>query len=305
METQENCDSGFCGLGKWAGTAEVYNGNGDFLGNGSDQRFARTEQDDGRVRIDLAFIGPLKFSGHYFIKSQGNHRTYQGPVNTGFAEAVGELAVDANGYWPITGLSQKLFLAMLPDRSTQLHLSMMFRGEQLIYTIVSENSQVFEDEQSNVPGLVCGTSYDLQGDPKAGREQLLLHRSGTWKGELSTFDGELNLLREDRYEEHVTQSDKNIDVTIVGSYTGQEERYRLITNGWQAWSEMGNVVGSYNLSGGRALTGTFHYLASGLRVWRREIATNDGTTKAVLYNWYHGGKRVGSQQGVLYFEPTN
>ena len=41
--------------------------------------------------------------------------------------------MDGNGYWPITGLSHKLFLAMMPDQGTQLHLSMMFRGEQLIY----------------------------------------------------------------------------------------------------------------------------------------------------------------------------
>ena len=156
MATEENCDTGFCGIGTWVGTAEVYDGNGTFLGNGTDQRFARTEEDDGRVRIDLAFIGPLKFAGHYYIQPGEKGRTYQGPINTGFAESVGELAVDGNGYWPVTGLSHKLFLAMLPDQMTQLHLSMMFRGEQLIYTIVSECERVLDGGKSRVPGLISG-----------------------------------------------------------------------------------------------------------------------------------------------------
>ena len=57
--SDDSCEAGFCGIGKWAGTAEVFDGQGRFLSNAMDQRFARTVDDDGRVRIDLAFIGPL------------------------------------------------------------------------------------------------------------------------------------------------------------------------------------------------------------------------------------------------------
>ncbi len=305
MATDESCDTGFCGIGKWAGTAEVFSGEGTFLGNGSDQRFARTEDSDGRVRIDLAFIGPLKFAGHYYIKPDSVGRAYQGPVNTGFAESVGELAVDGNGFWPVTGLSHKLFLAMLPDQQTQLHLSQMFRGEQLIYTIVSESQRVLDDGKAIVPGLVSGTSYDFANDPKAGRDSLLLHRPGKWAGEVSSFDGDLALIGTNPYEEHVALTDTGLDVAIRGSLVGDDQRLQLKTNDRQAWTSMGPAVGSYNLSGGRALSGTFHHLEAGLRVWRREVATSDGQIKAVLHNWYRGGQRVGAQYGVLRFNPAS
>ena len=305
MATDESCDTGFCGIGKWAGTAEVFSGEGTFLGNGSDQRFARTEDSDGRVRIDLAFIGPLKFAGHYYIKPDSAGRAYQGPANTGFAESVGELAVDGNGFWPVTGLSHKLFLAMLPDQQTQLHLSQMFRGEQLIYTIVSESQRVLDDGKAIVPGLVSGTSYDFANDPKAGRDSLLLHRPGKWVGEVSSFDGDLALIGTNPYEEHVALTDTGLDVAIRGSLAGDDQRLQLKTNDRQAWTSMGPAVGSYNLSGGRALSGTFHHLEAGLRVWRREVATSDGQIKAVLHNWYRGGQRVGAQYGVLRFNPAS
>ena len=305
MEREASCDTGFCGIGRWAGTAEVYAGDGRFVGNGTDQRFARTVDDDGQIRIDLAFVGPLKFSGHYFIRPEGKSRSYLGPVNTGFAESVGEHAVDGNGYWPVTGLSQKLFLAMLPDRGTQLHLSLMFRGEQLIYTIVSESEMILGDTPSSVPGLVTGVGYDLQDDPTAGRKEMLLHRPGTWSGELTTYDGDLKLVETASVEEEVSQTSDGLQVALRGTLAGDDLDYSLHTNGWQAWSQMGSTVGSYNLSGGRALSGSLHHLDRGLRVWRREIATNDGTTKAVLHNWYRGGQRIGSQQGTLQFNPAN
>ena len=305
MAQEDSCEAGFCGIGTWSGTAEVYGGDGTFLGNGSDKRFARTQEEDGRVRIDLAFLGPLKFAGHYHIKPNGKSRAYQGPANTGSAESVGQQAVDANGYWPITGLSQKLFLAMLPDQATQLHLSMMFRGEQLIYTIVSESERVLDNGRANIPGLVTGTSYDLQDDPKAGRESLLLHRPGTWSGELQAFDGDLNLIDTNPYEEHLTQEVDGLKAAIRGSLAGDDQRYSLKTNDRQAWTTMGAATGSYNLTGGRALSGTFHHLDAGLRVWRREVSTNDGRLKAVLHNWYRGGQRIGAQYGVLKFTPAS
>jgi len=305
MANEQSCEAGFCGIGQWAGTAEVYAGDGRFVGNGTDHRFARTVDEDGQIRIDLAFVGPLKFSGHFFIRAEGKSRSYLGPINTGFAESVGEHAVDGNGYWPVTGLSQKLFLAMLPERGTQLHLSLMFRGEQLIYTIVSESEMILEDVPSSIPGLVTGIGYDMKDDPTAGRNEMLLHRPGTWSGSVTTLDGDLNTLQESTFEEQISNSSETLDVCLRGTLAGEDLHYSLQTNGWQAWSQMGSTVGSYNLSGGRALSGTLHHLDRGLRVWRREIVTNDGTTKAVLHNWYRGGQRIGSQQGILNFHPAN
>ena len=89
-----------------------------------------------------------------------------------------------------------------------------------------------------------------------------------------------------------------------GLLFGDHHTLNLSTNGRQAWSQMGSLVGSYHLSGGRALAGTFHDWDRGIRLWRREVATTDGSMKAILLNWYRGGHRIGTQQGILTFNPS-
>ena len=93
-------------------------------------------------------------------------------------------------------------------------------------------------------------------------------------------------------------------MAIAGAAFDQPDAViNLKTNGWQAWSESGPVVGSYSLSGGRALSGQFHFQETGLRLWRREVVSHDGRCKAVVHLWYRGGQRIGAQFGVLQFAP--
>ena len=80
-----------------------------FLANGADQRHVRSQVDDGRVRIDLSFAGPLKFAGHYYIKSRGDRRLYQGPVNCGFADALSQDMVAAHALLACDWLESEVF----------------------------------------------------------------------------------------------------------------------------------------------------------------------------------------------------
>ena len=76
-----------------------------------------------------------------------------------------------------------------------------------------------------------------------------------------------------------------------------------MSDGWTAWTLSGDVVGSMTLSGGRALSGQFHHDNTECRVWRREVASADGTLKAVLHIWYRGEQRLGAVYGTLAFDP--
>lgn len=135
--------AGLCSLdGEWRGTAEVYGGDGRFLGNGVDRRFVTTDVGGGRTRIELSFTGPFKFTGHYVIADRGTHRLYEGPVNQGFAEALGEHLVQADNYWPSVGLSQRFLLMVLPGEDRQLSMALLSRGERLCYVVVGENHRV-------------------------------------------------------------------------------------------------------------------------------------------------------------------
>lgn len=286
------------GLGRWAGAAEVFDGAGRFLGNAADQRRVQ-DLGEGRVRIDVAFVGPFKHAGHYFIHDHGDHRLYQGPANVGYAETLAVNLVDANAYWAALGLSQRFFLMVLPDGATQLSLAQMARGDRLLYAVVGQNERVADGDATAWPGLVSGTAHDLAADPAAGRGALLLHRPGEWVGPLTILDAARQPAGTAGYRECVTAA---LRVSVAGGgFAAEPHDYSLVTDGWQAWTPAGSVVGSYSLSGGRALSGDFHYLAHGLRVWRREVVTHDGARKAVVQHWYRGGARIGSQFGVLEF----
>ena len=286
--------------GQWLGTAEVYDGNGRFLGNGTDQRHVQKIADSNRIRIDLSFIGPFKFAGYYEIEDHGAYRLYQGPANTGYAESLGTNLVDANGYWPVTGLSHRFFLMILPDGNRQLSLALMSRGEQLLYVVVGENQRVTDGRYN--PTLLNGTSYDLADDPSGGRGEILLHRAGQWTGTLQTLNANMEVVGENVYRESITTTDDGLQMTITGSaFNAQEHTIVFKTNKWQAWSGAGDVVGSYSLSGGRALSGQFHHLIQNLRLWRREVVSHDGLLKAAVHIWYRGGQRIGAQVGVLHF----
>lgn len=292
------------GLGRWVGTAEVYSGEGRFLGNATDTRHAHTQTEDGRLRLDVSFVGPFKFAGHYLIHDQGDHRLYQGPANVGYAETLSVSLVDANAYWAAVGLSQRFWLMVLPEGNVQISLGLMSRGEHLKYVVVGQYNRLMGDGPTSAPALVDGAACDMGDDPTAGRGELLLHRPGTWSGELSVLDGERQPQGQTAYRETIEGvSGQTLTVTTEGHGFDAERRcFELTTNGWEAWTRPDQpVTGTYNLSGGRALSGQFHHLDAHLRLWRREAVTHDGTRKAVVHTWYRGGERVGVQFGVLEF----
>lgn len=291
------------GLGRWAGNAEVFDSKGCFLGNGSDYRNVQSLP-EGRVRIDVSFVGPFKHSGHYFIQQQDDHRLYEGPANIGYAETLSENLVDANAYWSALGLSQRFFL-MIVDGNLQLSLAQMSRGEHMMYVVVGQNDRVPKDTPVPQPTVVSGNHFDLQDDPTSGRGEILLHRAGTWRGELNALDENRKSLGKFEYiETFKLLSLQTFELQVKGGAFDSVTRHSsLVTNQWQTWAtDDSEIVGSYSLSGGRALSGQFYHRKAHLRCWRREVVTLDGTRKAVVQHWYRGGQRVGSQFGVMEFE---
>lgn len=291
------------GIGRWAGNAEVFDSKGYFLGNGSDYRNVQA-LGSGRVRIDVSFVGPFKHSGHYFIQEEGDHRLYEGPANIGYAETLSENLVDANAYWSALGLSQRFFL-MIVDGDLQLSLAQMSRGEHMMYIVVGQNDKVPEDTPVPQPTVVSGTHYDLHDDPTCGRGEILLHRAGIWHGELTALDENKKLMGKFTYTETCKPSNLKTFSLILegGAFDSATRHSSLVTNQWQAWAtDDSEIVGSYSLSGGRALSGQFYHREAHLRCWRREVVTLDGKRKAVVQHWYRGGQRVGSQFGVMEFE---
>jgi hypothetical protein len=288
------------GYGRWAGTAEVFSGEGRFLGNGADNRHVQA-LGDGRTRIDVSFVGPFKHAGHYFIQEAEGRRLYQGPANVGEAETLSESLVDANAYWSALGLSQRFFLMILPDGQTQLSLALMARGEHALYVVVGQNDRVPEGSAAPPPSLVSGTAYDLAHDPKAGRSELLLHRDGVWAGQLTMLDANRQLRGVAEYREIVQRmGPQQFLVTLEGGFSEARRGIVLTTNDWQAWTTSDQpLAGSYSLYGGRAASGQFHLLDENLRTWRREVVTHDGTQKALVRFWYRGGERVAIEFGVL------
>jgi hypothetical protein len=297
------------GIGQWSGTAEVYDGQGRFVGNAADRRTV-TQISETRTRIDLAFLGPLMLTGYYEIENQDGYRLYQGPANVGYAETLDEGLVDANNYWQHWGLNQRFFLYVTPDQQMQMSLALLSRGEKLVYTIIGEYYRLPEDHESALPFVVPdalkipGIPQDRQADPTAGRGTHLLHRQGSWRGECITLDHDGSRIGTRVVEQLVRQDADSNQVVQVNGCAFADERYtiRLHTNQWESWTGADRVVGSFSIAGGRAQSGQFHHTGHGLRVWKREVVSADGAHKFMLYVYFRGSVRVGVQYGLLNFE---
>ena len=350
------------GLGEWIGSAEVYDGNGRFAGMGRDTRTVRADDGAGRVTVDVTFEGPFSLAGTYTIADHGTHRTYEGPLNIGFAEVLGDGLVAAHNYWPSAGLSQRFFLMVLPGGNHQLSLALLSRGDQLCWTVVGEYRRQGLASASPPPLPEPLDPSAMSDDPAAGRDQLLLLRPGRWSGRLHCLGPDLSPSGSAEYTETVapadrgptvrpyeapptdealaasqaleatdkpaanealdasprdgapaaneelqatdeTAADEQLAVKLSGLRFAPDASFTLVSDGWTARTPTGDVVGSAALSGGRALSGQFHHDGAGCRVWRREVASVDGSVKAVLHIWYRGEERLGALYGTLAFDP--
>ena len=292
------------GLGEWIGAAEVYDAEGRFAGTGRDTRTVLADDQSGRVTVEVSFDGPFSLSGTYTIADHGSHRIYEGPLNIGYAEALGDGLVAAHNYWPDLGLSQRFFLMVLPDGTHQLSLALLSRGDRLQWTVVGEYQRQLDPSDPVPPPVVPMDPEVLGDDPAAGRGKLLLLREGRWSGQLHRLDADLQPSGSADYSETVVPQDRAWEIELAGADYSSGLTFTLLSDGWTAWTPVGNLMGSGTFSGGRGFSGQFHLHDQGLRVWRREVASRDGTLKAVLHIWYRGEQRLGAAYGALAFEPA-
>ena len=256
------------------------------------------------MTVEVEFDGPFCLSGVYTIADHGSYRTYEGPLNIGFAEALGDGLVTAHNYWPDLGLSQRFFLMVLPDGSHQLSLALLSRGDRLRWTVVGEYQRQVDQSDPAPPPVAAMDAQALRDDPSAGRGELLLLRAGHWSGKLHRLDAGYTPTGPADYTETISAHSSSWEVALAGADFSPGMSFTLLSDGWTAWTTAGDLMGSGNLSGGRGFSGQFHLPSEGLRVWRREVVSRDGTMKAVLHIWYRGEQRLGAAYGALAFEPA-
>jgi len=257
------------GTGGWVGRADVFDADGRFAGHGRDTRSV-TPHDDGTTTVDVAFDGPFSFAGRYTIASAGDQRRYLGPLNLGVASSVTDDVVESYNHWPDLGLTQRFLLAVTPEGDAQLSLALLARGEALIWVVVGENRR---PDAPPPPDTLAGA----------------LLAPGVWRGDLPSGP----------YVEEVAAD--GATARLLGTPAGdvavawEHDDSSL----WSTTTDPGSLTGSATLVGGRALSGSFSVPAQGLRVWRREVASADGSRKAVVHHWYRGDEPVGVVTGVV------
>ncbi|MCY4664035.1 MAG: hypothetical protein OXC00_05160, partial [Acidimicrobiaceae bacterium] len=259
----------------------------------------------GLITVEVTFEGPFSLSGMYTIADHGSHRTYEGPLNLGFAEVLGDGLIAARNYWPSLGLSQRFFLMVLPGGAHQLSLALLSRGDQLRWTGVGEYRRQLEASPFPPPAVESIDPGDVSDDPSAGRGQLLLLRPGRWSGRLHHLDAGLEPSGTVDYTEVLAPAGgEATEVQLSGLGFAADASFTLLSDGWTAWTSTGDVAGGAALSGGRGLSGQFHHDRAERRVWRREVVSRDGSLKAVLHIWYQGEQRLGAVYGTMAFDPA-
>ncbi len=292
------------GVGEWFGQSEVYDPTGRFLGYGRDQRNVQRDPDTGIVTIDVTFSGPFELAGSYTIADHGTYRVYQGPLNYGRAEPIGDNAVTAHNYWPDLGLSQRFALVVAQDQRTQLSLAVISRGEKLRYLVVGESHRRL-DEDDIEPVFADTDPAGVAEDLNAGRGAALLHRRGSWSGQLVTCDGDLNPVGTTPYTETVTAAGDSLDLAWSGLHFAADATASFSVEGNSRFSPAHDVVGSGTLAGGRAVSSQLLFMSNERRLWSREIARADGSAKAVIHQWFEGERRIGAAVGHANFESSS
>ena len=290
------------GEGHWLGAAEVYDAAGRYAGEGLDSRAVRRDLDDGTVEVEVSFAGPFRIAGSYVIADRGDHRLYQGPLNYGYAEVLGDGLVDTNNYFSDVGFSQRLMLMVLPGGEAQLSLALLSRGEQPAYTVVGE----YNRRPGPEPAPAANSGRGPAGEAWSGRPHSLLERPGTWSGTLQVLDATGAAAGFTDYAERTEPAEdgRKLSVSMSGSGFAADEAILFSTDGRQHWTGGGRVVGSESTWGGRALAGNLLFGDDRLRLWRREVVRHDGSCKGVLHTWYRGGTRVGVAYGAVDFLPV-
>ena len=116
----------------------------------------------------------------------------------------------------------------------------------------------------------------LAGSPLAGRGEVLINARPMDQVNSSTLDADL------------------------APATNQPLVWVTINLPWVPTKPAGprQFVSSYSMSGGRALSGNFHFLDEQLRVWRREVVgTMAASNLCRLVSWWNA--RWGVQFGIL------
>ncbi len=286
------------GIGEWIGQSEVYDPSGRFLGNGVDSRSVEVDESTGKVTIDVSFDGPFTLSGRYSIADHGTHRIYEGPLNFGWADTLGDNVIAAHNHWPDLGLSQRFFLMTLPSGTRQLSFALISRGEQLKYMVVGESLR-HAAEHASPPSFEAMDPDKIGTDLTAGRGEMLLWRSGTWAGDLALFDDNLEPVGFSRCVERTFGAGVSQTVEVSGLHWTSDVRYDVTRDANTSFAPTGNFVGSSTAAGGRAASGTFLHCGDNRRLWKREVCASSGVEKAVLHLWYEGDRRVGAATGVL------
>lgn len=262
------------GAGQWVGSAKVYDAEGNVAGPGKDQRTI-TQNPDGSTTVDVSFDGPFSFAGTYRIESVGSQRRYLGPLNLGAAESVGDNVVEAHNYWHGLGLSQRFLLAIAPEGDAQFSLATLSSGEQLVWVVIGENRRP-----------------DAPEPPEPLTNSLT--RPGRWVGDLPSG----------RYFEELN-ADGSATVSAPSGVVALNEADSKATSLWTTGEDPARLSGSATLIAGRALSGSFILPCEGLHLSRREVASADGSRKAIVHRWSRGSETIALVAGVVRFEPTN
>ena len=161
---------------------------------------------------------------------------------------------------------------VLPNKSTQISLALMSRGERLQYAIIGEYNKVLVNPEATPEELPLSPIAQQSDEEISHRhQQRMIHREGTWTGKVKVLDRHLNEAgyREITEQVHIknvptaTVDQQMIHIKLTGSsFLHTNTQYTMCTDHELAWSTEGDTVGSYSLYGGRALSGHLHDLKS-------------------------------------------
>ena len=298
--------------GTWHGLPSVFDVNGTHVGFNKVDRESKFE--DGQttyyMRTDFQNVGPLRYrfdlgdaSMAFGVIDSDEDRIYCGPDFMGSGRPFGML-VDSNYYSPGWNTDLRTLNLVLPDRGLQVYSSELYEGPTLV-AIFNGLYIVTQDHESN-PDTQARVDAFIESERKAAKQPFVLpvKQSGTWSGELETYNADQELVGHTQVRMNYTPLSL-LRARTSATFKGVIDRsftYERSRNGNVHTFEGPDVWGN-GRGYGRYLWSTQHFYGEAFKLRGRETLLDDKHSLCVVWQFFASSKEQYTVFGVLDWTP--
>ncbi len=293
--------------GEWHGMPSIFDPDGNHVGYNKVYRSSVYEDGITTYYMDtrLDAIGPLRarFEAQKFafgVRDSDRDRIYLGPDFIGAGHPHGAL-VDAHYYGPGWTSDLRTMVHVVGD--TQIYSSLLYDGPT-INGVFNGIYKVAYDYHENPETRARIDAFVESERPNGKKPHILPQKhSGCWRGEMTVYSGEQELLGTNQVEIRYRPLDllRAEMHVVVSGVMEREWKFGRTRNGIRHHFTGPGIFGS-SIAYGRALYTSQHFYGESLKIKGREFIIDDEYTMSVVWQFFASDRKKYTTFGLLKWE---